>query len=1005
ITYSLSEKEVADYTTTYNPNPAKFQFEVADDVAQTVELAITNTHEPATEIERTITYTYLTEDGTEASGTVMQKAKLKRTPKELDPETGEVLEWNDWTIEEGSDTSAVNSPDIDGYTPTMPAVPAWDIDLAADEPKGETVHVVYQPKAPTAEPALSKDGKYDPANQDGTVLQGQSGKPEFTLGTKTMPDGTDNMLTFKLLDEQGNEVEMLTVPNEGTYTIDPGTGEVRFAPDQGFEGKTKGVAVRGTDRLDQSAETTYTSIVVPNVETAAVERAVTYTFWDKDGNSVTASKTQSLSFTRVGTYDPAKDKSPTEYVPSDTSTIVQPDWTPQDMPAVPSPADEGRWVPTREEVEAVSGLTPTNATGKGFAELPIPGGGTKLMRTDNVPYLPQAPMGDRGETWGFPGEVQQKQAKDLFTITTPKTAADNDGNREGNEIVDVQLFDPDAGEYVESGVKVNAYFEGQAVGTYHYDADTGEIVFTPNQDFRASADPDPATVQGTDKNGLSSTVEYQPHFVPKVEEVSFGRTITYIYDDGEPVLDADGNPIITTQTVTFKREAVSVDPDTHEPVWGDWTPAAADLPEAASPAADRQGYAPAIDTVDAVKGLTEVDRDKKADKYPDVTVVYSKPPAAGEKKTYGGRGETQKGTPPFEKGSKGFTSFTLLDPKTGEPIDKIVVDGQGAYTLDSKTGEVTFVPEPDFVGPATTVTVRGTDANGYTADGTYTPNVVDNRETVTRTHKITYVYEDGSPVLDENGDPLEEVRVVDFEREGKVNPETGEVTWDSWMPYDLEEVVSPDVDGYTPDKAKVDAFAGTMPGNWPDDAVVTYKKNQDPPAPPAPPASTIWVTYIDDPDFSDTVYLPRTTQPKAVDGEQQAEPDAPADPTKDGYVFEGWERSVDADGNITYTAKWSKVPEPEPEPEPKPESGAATDSKSTPSTPSKTTPAATPSASVAPATPAATAKTTTAPATTRTADDAPVGVLALLAAGAAFVAAASLAFGRRSTRVHGNHEK
>ena len=68
---------------------------------------------------------------------------------------------------------------------------------------------------------------------------------------------------------------------------------------------------------------------------------------------------------------------------------------------------------------------------------------------------------------------------------------------------------------------------------------------------------------------------------------------------------------------------------------------------------------------------------------------------------------------------------------------------------------------------------------------------------------------------------------------------------------------------------------------------------------------TYWVTYVD-PDGK-TVYLPKMV---VQDGE--AEPEAPADPTREGYTFDGWDRSVDADGNVTYTAVWKKAEEPGP---------------------------------------------------------------------------------------------
>jgi hypothetical protein len=51
------------------------------------------------------------------------------------------------------------------------------------------------------------------------------------------------------------------------------------------------------------------------------------------------------------------------------------------------------------------------------------------------------------------------------------------------------------------------------------------------------------------------------------------------------------------------------------------------------------------------------------------------------------------------------------------------VPGQGTYTLDPATGEVTFVAALGYLGTATAVTYRVSDAYGQTADATFTPTV------------------------------------------------------------------------------------------------------------------------------------------------------------------------------------------------------------------------------------------------------------------------------------------
>ena len=273
----------------------------------------------------------------------------------------------------------------------------------------------------------------------------------------------------------------------------------------------------------------------------------------------------------------------------------------------------------------------------------------------------------------------------------------------------------------------------------------------------------------------------------------------------------------------------------------------------------------------------------------NVYVTWRTTPAADDVVSFGPRGETQTGTPIFKPAEgKSFNSgdFILID-ENGDEVDSITVPGEGKYTINKETGEVTFVPEPDFVGPARGVTVRGTQDDGQTVTATYTPTVVDNEQTVTKTQNITYYYDDGTPVLDDNGNPLVETRTHTYTRKGTVNPLTGEVTWDEWTSKDFDDVISPDIDGYLPDKDKVDGGSFT-PDNWPEDEKVVYSK-----------AETIWVTYIDE---DGTVYKEKTKFRK--DGE---EPSGPSNPKKTGYDFIGWDRHVDEQGNITYIAKWKKV--------------------------------------------------------------------------------------------------
>lgn len=229
-----------------------------------------------------------------------------------------------------------------------------------------------------------------------------------------------------------------------------------------------------------------------------------------------------------------------------------------------------------------------------------------------------------------------------------------------------------------------------------------------------------------------------------------------------------------------------------------------------------------------------------------------KPPTGKDDKSYGGKGDPQEGKPEFTKGTGNIPptdAYTLLDGDT--PVDELTIPGEGRYTIDKDTGAVTFIPEPDFTGPGTGVTVQVTDEFGEKAIAEYTPTVVNNTQTVSKEQKINYHYSDGSPVLDSEGNPLVRTRSAEYTREGNVDPETGEITsWDPWVPVKFDNIDSPGIEGYTPDKATVTGGNFT-PDNWPADVDVIYTKES--PVPPKPDDPTPPDDPADDPadDYPD----------------------------------------------------------------------------------------------------------------------------------------------------------
>ncbi|HFU4364034.1 TPA: GEVED domain-containing protein, partial [Streptococcus suis] len=94
-----------------------------------------------------------------------------------------------------------------------------------------------------------------------------------------------------------------------------------------------------------------------------------------------------------------------------------------------------------------------------------------------------------------------------------------------------------------------------------------------------------------------------------VEEVTL--TVKHVYADGTPVLDADGKPVVSTETLTYTR-TVKLDGNTGEVIeatYGEWTPATQDFK--AISALDLKDYVPSVSEVTRT-GVVATDKDTEA---------------------------------------------------------------------------------------------------------------------------------------------------------------------------------------------------------------------------------------------------------------------------------------------------------------------------------------------------------------------------------------------------------
>ena len=129
-----------------------------------------------------------------------------------------------------------------------------------------------------------------------------------------------------------------------------------------------------------------------------------------------------------------------------------------------------------------------------------------------------------------------------------------------------------------------------------------------------------------------------------------------------------------------------------------------------------------------------------------IPTVTPKPITADPEKSTDIQGKAQTKTPKFtidvDKDGNGTTPdpvtpsaqypAKLIDPKTKAEVNSVTVEGEGNYTINPTTGEVTFQPLPTFKGTATGVDVtltapvgRNKEGQDVTAKATtkYTPTV------------------------------------------------------------------------------------------------------------------------------------------------------------------------------------------------------------------------------------------------------------------------------------------
>ena len=661
--------------------------------------------------------------------------------------------------------------------------------VTATDSEGNKVEVTssgdYTPEVeaiePTAEPKETSGKQGKPQTQDATTM--------FKEGDETAPIDKS---TIKLVDPTGAEVTTMPALKDGkevgTYTLDPETGVITFQPNKDFTGTPDPAKVTAADKNGTKVETTYTPTVTPVVPEGQ----------DKTTTNLQGLPQQSkVKFTEGDPEFPIDEKVPATFEDGKTEKVV-----PGEGTYTVDPDGTVHFQPEPQFTGAAKGVTvkrvDTNGTPATAKYTPI--------------VKPVVPEGFDNLTTGVQGKEQK--GKLYF--------------KPGNEAVPINydapatLLDPETKQPVPSNELPAKDPKGNVIGKYTLDPNTGVVTFTPT-DKSYVGPVQPVTVQRVDKNNTPATADYTP-------------VIVGVKPTSQPAESTDAQGTTQKQPITFKGGTADLEDPVGNKIKSDPVPINPDSVTLLGENGQPTDEVVVKDPKDPNKVIGKYTLVKEPGKDPvavytpeDKTYVGPVPPVTIEAKDTNGtpvkttytptikpvtptatpaettdiQGKAQTGLPEFKGGKVTVNGEEkvvpidetkapkLIDPKTGDPVDSVKVEGEGTYTIED--GKVKFQPEPQFTGTATGVEVQREDTNGTPVKAKYTPTVTPVKPTgedVT-SEDIQGAEQNGTPKFTP-GNPNVAITITDEQPAKLIDPETGK-------PTDKNKVVIPGEGTYTID--------------------------------------------------------------------------------------------------------------------------------------------------------------------------------------------------------------
>ena len=545
---------------------------------------------------------------------------------------------------------------------------------------------------------------------------GAQGQKQTDSMADNFNDGKEGttVSNYKLVDPKtGAKVESVTT-EEGTYTVDPTTGEVTFTPVEGFVGTANPVTVAADVTFNDESG---------NPVTVVVENAYTPTVYGIAPSADETTGKQGQTQTSISGKDRFSELNNTDNTLDGTNV----DWTTAAYSLEGANA-EGKVVVDGEGTYSIDPTTgvvtfeplPT-FTGKAkgvnvqVSVTATDSEGNKVPVTSKGSYTPKVtPVTPTGEGVTSSGKQGQEQTG------TPKFT-------QGDETAPITINEQQPAKFVVNGQPVEdkeipATKDGKEVGKYVIDPLTGVVTFKPNKDFIGT--PDPATVEVKDKNGTPATATYTP-------------TVTPVVPTAEPkeTSGKQGQPQTQETESMFKQgdEVAPIDKTTVKLVDPSGN-------EVTTMPALKDGKEVGTYTIDPTTGVITFQPNKDFTGTPDPAKVVAKDtngtkvettytptvtpvtPTADPAETTDIQGKTQTGKPTFTPGADEVPMNDEVPATFEDGSTEKVIPGEGTYTV-APDGTVTFTPEKTFTGKGTGVTVKRVDKNGTPVTAKYTPNV------------------------------------------------------------------------------------------------------------------------------------------------------------------------------------------------------------------------------------------------------------------------------------------